>query len=309
VWWSAATAVVFLVSLASPAAATRATGWQVVDIGVGDDSIANAVNARGHVVGQQSGRSFLWRDGRHTDLGIDGFSFAEDINNGDEVVGSRIIGDGTGAFLWRHGQVVDIGTLPGGSNSSAQAVNDRGEVVGWSEISGGGIHAFHWYRGVLTDLGAGGQRSIAYDIDNAGRVVGTVDDGAVSWWRGRVSALHSGTHTATAISRSGAITGRGMGVSGLSAGFVQWRGGYVVIPQPPDELGTPFLEPAGINSRRQVVGSSSVGAFVWERGRTTILPALTRAAFATDINDLGVVVGANPSSSDGTKLHAVLWIR
>lgn len=222
------------------------------------------------------GRSFLWRDGRLTDLGIDGFSTAEDVNNRDEVVGSRFTGEGAHAFLWRRGQVVDIGTLPGGSNSYAQAVNDRGEVVDWSEISGGTIHAFHWYRGVLTDLGVGGQYSLAYDIDNVGRVVGTFNDAAASWWHGRVSTLHSGTYSATAISRSGAITGRAVGVGGLSAGFLQWRGRYVVIPQPPGELGMTFLEPAGVNSGRQVVGSSSAGAFVWERGRTTFLPALTR---------------------------------
>lgn len=121
--------------------------------------------------------------------------------------------------------------------------------------------------------------------------------------------MHADAQVATAINRSGVIVGLGAGVGGLSAGFVRGRSSYVVIPQPPGDLGMTFLEPAGVNSRRQVVGTSSSGAFVWERGRTTFLPARTRASLATDINDRGVIVGANPTTSDGTTPHAVLWVR
>jgi hypothetical protein len=36
------------------------------------------------------------------------------------------------AVLWRYGQVIDLGTLEGGYESGANAVNSRGEVVGWA---------------------------------------------------------------------------------------------------------------------------------------------------------------------------------
>lgn len=314
-WWSSlAVVTLLLVPFASPAGAEVGSGWRMIDLGVGNQSIANAVNTRGVVVGQDSASAaFLWRRGEVTDLGIGGVSAALDINNRDEVVGYRLVGENARAFLWRRGTVVDIGTLPGGGVSYAQAINDRGEVVGWSEAADGRLHAFHWRDGVLTDLGGEGQPSLAYDIDDAGRVVGVIFDeeamrsAAVRWWRGTVTTLHDDAQVAVATSGTGAITGSGDGVGGLSAGFVWRPGDYVVIPQPPGELGMTFLDPTGINSRLQVVGNSSAGAFVWERGRTTFLPARSRAATATDINDRGVIVGANPAQPDGTELRAVLW--
>ena len=71
--------------------------------------------------------------------------------------------------------MIDLGTL-GGAVSVAQAINARGQIVGFSETSGGEIHAFLWDRGVITDLGASlGTISYANDIDQSGRyVVGSV---------------------------------------------------------------------------------------------------------------------------------------
>ena len=314
-WWSTLVAAALVVTLAPPAGAERAEGWQLVDLGAGIGSIANAVNDKGHVVGQSGlGRVFLWRRGDLVDLGVEGGGSALDVNNRDEVVGYRFVDAGVRAFLWRRGEVVDLGTLPGGTNSYAEAVNDRGEVVGWSEASDGLLHAFHWHAGVLTDLGRTGEHSLAYDIDNAGRIVGSSSDAegasrAVRWWRGVVTVLDSPAWLATAISSDGAITGLAEGAGGLSAGFVWHRGRHQMIPQPPGDIGWVFLQPTGINSRHQVVGTSSAGAFVWERGRTTFLPSRTRASGAYDINARGVVVGSNPSTPEGTDSYAVLWTR
>lgn len=191
-WWSVLLAVVLLVPLASPAVA--ASEWRMVDLGAGDSSIAFAVNGRGHVVGVNSQtQAFLWRHGRFIDLGIDGVSSAQDVNDRDVVVGYRIVDGNDRAFLWRDGAVVDIAPLPGGTRSYAYAVNDRGEVVGSSEAADGRMHAFHWRAGVLTDRP--GSRGAAFAglrhrRPGSGRRFGVrrrddaVCRGAVVAWRG-----------------------------------------------------------------------------------------------------------------------------
>ena len=66
----------------------------------------------------------------------------------------------------------DLGTL-GGEESTAIAINDRGQVVGASQTSSGDHHAFLWQDGVMTDLGTlGGSESYAFDINESGQVVG-----------------------------------------------------------------------------------------------------------------------------------------
>jgi uncharacterized membrane protein len=117
----------------------------------------------------------------------------------------------------------------------------------------------------------------------------------------------AGGTQAVAVDRHGAVTGRHWGPWG-TAGFVWQRGRFIELPAPPGEFGFTFTQPEGINSRTQVVGISSDGAFVWERGRTTLLPGLTRAA-AYDINERGVVAGSSPTTPDGLAPHAVIWRR
>jgi len=40
----------------------------------------------------------------------------------------------------------DLGTLPGGQNSIAHALNNRGQVAGRSDVASGEIHAVVWTR-------------------------------------------------------------------------------------------------------------------------------------------------------------------
>lgn len=301
----AAAATVILSVL--PATATAApTSWRMVDLGTGDDSVAVAVNDRGHVVGTRAdGEAFLWRHGRITDLGT--FS-PTDINNRDEVVGYRFDGSGPRAVLWRNGVRTDLATPPGGMTSAA-AVNDRTEIVGWSTAdSASPMRATSWRHGVRTPIG--GDHSQASDINNRGQVVGSasvLNTLAIRWWRGKETQLGTESTQAVAVNRFGTVAGVHYGPS--TEGFRWQRGRFILMPPPAGDPLLSFRQPAGINGRTQIVGSSSDGAFVWERGRTTILPALTRASSANDINERGVIAGSNPTTTEGLRQHAVIWLR
>src|SRR5207248_8003523 len=68
-------------------------------------------------------------------------------------------------------RITDLGTL-GGARSSALAVNDSGQVVGWATRPDGKTHAFSWTRtGGMVDLGTlGGSSSTAVDVNASGVV-------------------------------------------------------------------------------------------------------------------------------------------
>lgn len=291
----------------SATAATAPPTWRMVDLGAGDNSVARAINDRGHVVGTRgSGEAFLWRDGRVSGLGT--FT-PTDVNNRDEVVGYRSDEAGTRAVLWRRGHLVELAT-PLGGLSYASAVNDRGVVAGWTNTGADApSRASSWRDGVPTPLG--GDYSLAFDVNDRGQVVGSVaglDRIAVRWWRGTETRLSTEPTEAVAINRFGTVAGVHFGPWG-TAGFVWQQGRFTQLPVPPGDGLFAFTQPAGINGRGQVVGSSSAGAFVWERGRTTVLPGRTIAAAAYDVNERGVVAGANPTTPDGLAPHAVIWRR
>lgn len=73
--------------------------------------------------------------------------------------------------------LTDLGTL-GGSRSVPEAINKKGQVVGWSRIPGdlaNQYHAFLYSDGTMTDLNLGGSYSWATGINEKGQVVGYSD--------------------------------------------------------------------------------------------------------------------------------------
>jgi probable HAF family extracellular repeat protein len=291
---------------AVPAAASTASGYRIVDLGAGDNSNATAINDRGHIVGQRESGPFLWRDGQFIDILPAGeFGNVTDINNRDEVVGTHSVSGVTHGFLWRAGVVTDLGTLPGGEESFASAINDFGDIVGSSSR-----HAFRWRDGVMTDLGVlpGASDSGAADINVFGVIVGGSGGVAVRWApNGDIQPLTTTPSSAVAVNDFGDITGTIF--DSTSDGFFWHRGRLTVIPAPPAPF-FPNLQPNGINNRSQTVGSANADAFVWQRGHLTTLPTLASTSIASDINNHGLIVGTSAAGTGfPAQFRAVLWKR
>lgn len=209
--WSARRTVAFALGITLPAALVMApaaavepqqstTGIEIVDLagwGIGE---AVAVSPGGIVVGEWQSEAFAYDlvTGVWTDLGVlegDSTSAAIAVNDGGLVVGTSSAGWGQStAFaydlsLGAAAQMVDLGPLFGdlGPNSGAIAVNDSGVIVGWVGQSqwGGGGDAFALTYGpdvsaadlVILDLGDA-STAVALDVNEAGRVVGWVDNDA-----------------------------------------------------------------------------------------------------------------------------------
>jgi probable HAF family extracellular repeat protein len=125
---------------------------------------------------------FLWEKGRMTDLGTLGgtVGFANALNARGQVVGqSNLPGNETAhPFRWSDGTLEDLGTL-GGSFGTATWMNDAGDVVGGATTTNDrAFHAFFWDDGRMTDLGTvgGDTCSVAHFMNAAGLVVGTSGD-------------------------------------------------------------------------------------------------------------------------------------
>jgi len=125
------------------------------------DGVAGAINDEGQAVGFTGTcgpvHAVLWENGKATDLGNLGgtSSMASDINNRGQVVGtSNLAGDITHhAFIWtKDDGMQDLGTLYGLPVSWAQAINNKGQAVGFSQDFSNNTVASLWQDGVLTDL-------------------------------------------------------------------------------------------------------------------------------------------------------------
>lgn len=196
-------------------------------LGGNGPSGALAINNAGQVVGFSINstpqmHAFLW-DGGMTDLGAlgDGASYAYAVNDAGQVAGWAKVGTdpyiSEHAFLW-NGSMQDLGT-GSWAQSSARGINNNGDVVGRLINEGNGTD---WHAslsqggGGMQDLG--GSLSTAYDINNAGLIVGESGGHAVLWEHSQLKDLNSlipansgwVLQNARAINNKGQIVGKGM---------------------------------------------------------------------------------------------------
>jgi len=138
--------------------------------------------------------AFEWRAGRLTDLGAlpgNNSSAVFEVNGNGIGVGmseTATTDPYTGwpadnAVMFKNGQVLNLGTLPGGYESQANDINDRGQVSGFASngisdpysLFGWGTQArsFIWHNGVMRDIGSlGGPDAVSTTLNAAGQITG-----------------------------------------------------------------------------------------------------------------------------------------
>ncbi|MEX5634853.1 hypothetical protein [Parafrankia sp. FMc2] len=289
-----------------------------------EDSSPVAVNGAGQVAGNRypatgPRHGFVWADGTLTTLaptspGPNRFSTVSDIAADGTVVGlssSDLPLDGsvgpeetsTRATVWHDGVPTDLGTL-GGGWSSADLVNDRGQVAGVSQTAADEQHAFLSVAGTLRDLGTlGGTYSWPVAMNNRGQVVGasaTADEHthAVLWDGGQAIDLGVAPgftdSTAVGINEHGQV---------LVQSFNQAPGPIEPISpidpaagEPGGDLLYPYPSPLDY----------STAAFVWTAGQRRALTGIGGTTISPSaISDDGTVVGS-ATTADGVE-RPYLW--
>lgn len=282
---------------------------------INDLGIAVGVSENGALdpmTGYPEYHAVVWKNGQTIDLGTLGGAVSQAFaaNEFEQVVGvaansipdqyTNDIGPCTPwncwtvttqqrAFLWKGGQLQDLGTLGTGTDAVALFINGRGQVAGMSftntvpnPTTGFPTQdGFLWDKGNMIDLGTlGGTVSQVFRLNNRGQVVGRSNLAGdrvrhgFFWDRGVLTdlgTLGGPNSVAFAVSDSGVVAGTaGTPVPNMPHAFT-WKNGTIT------DLGTVAGDGASgaqdVNSAGTVVGEScDTGscdvsrAFVWENG-------------------------------------------
>lgn len=227
------------------------------------------------------------------------------INASGEWVGEIKDEDGRRrAILMSQGRRIEIGTL-GGSDSTANAINNQGTITGGALTTGNAWHAFRYDQAHgMRDLGTlGGSSSVGTAINEAGHVAGYADTDNGTYHAfidNGVGMLDLGTFGgknsyATAINANGYVVGAAQLPNGYRRAFLYKPGsGMIELPT----LGGRISVATAINDAGIVVGSSEMPdhswhAFMYDGKRMIDLGAMISqgSSFANGINTNGDIVG------------------
>lgn len=184
-------------------------------------------------------------------------------------------------------RIEGLGTLPGGNMSSANAINNNGQIVGWSNDADRVRHAVLWNPGLgIQDLATlpGTTYSTASFINDSGQVAGVcaVQGNVFAFiWDATHGMQDLGTLQLCTLPGSTTMTEiAGINNNGQVIGSIKCMTPTTFYSQSPfiwdathgmQELAAPTgsanPSPAGFNDKGQIVGSittSSQHAYVWE---------------------------------------------
>ncbi len=236
------------------------------------------------------------------------------LNNAGMVVGDMAVGQLGHAFLWSNSVLTDLGTL-GFGVSSANGINELGQVVGNAEGPAGRQHIFLYASGRMVDLGSFDNEHIeAHALNNAGTIVGLYRRTGPEY---RAFSLHEGELRdlgdfgaepayAADINERGDIAGSAGHAADSPRAHM-----HAFIHRSDRLLDLGIFNAAGagsslasaINDGGEVVGTAFGGAgearaFLWRDGIMHNLGTLAGGASgASDINEAGQIVGASDGAA------------
>ncbi|MCC6486001.1 MAG: hypothetical protein IT364_00745 [Candidatus Hydrogenedentes bacterium] len=189
------------------------------------------------------------------------------------------------AFVWDPQQGLQILDTLGGDGSAANAINNKGQVVGWSYVEDNyTCHAFLWTEdsGMLDLHDLSGGRSWAVDLTDNGKVLGTIEysdehgSGSMGFYydsrRGmqRIRAFGDlSSFYVEAINRHGQVVGQGSIDNGGYDHALLWDPTNGTQDLGPACMEYPAISGAlDINASGQVVGwihsvQNNIDAYVW----------------------------------------------
>jgi probable HAF family extracellular repeat protein len=246
--------------------------------------VVNGINDRGQAVGYSQTditfrrRAVVFVDGVATELPIPAStsSSAAGIDNGGDIAGTYTNRAGEDmAFLYRHGSVVDLGTLGSTVRSSSAAdINNGKQVVGTSFIDSptpnGSFEsrAFTVQHGDMQALPTpAGYSGIGTRVNERGQVVGWIESNdnpfdsqrAALWDKGRLKVLLDQPSHARGINNRGEVVGAVL-ISGSSGFFYEPGKDVRSLNDLIDtSTGWSIVYAQAINDRGQIVGLGCKG--------------------------------------------------
>ncbi len=302
-----------LFTAATGIAPAQTPKFNPTDIGslLGTNSVAQAINNPGHVVGYWvrdiGTAAFLYRSNQVfeiTALGTNA-NFALSINDEGQVVGHSWLTNEFRAFHFDGTNVVGLGDW-GGTNTYATGINASNRISGFAETTNGVLGIY--FDGQPYDIGSLGGNTYAYGLNATGVIVGaSITNGELHAFRHDSSGIQDlnalfpeGGITLTAaraVNASGNIAGWGI-TNGITQPFLITDTNLTLIPLLTDSTnGFAYA----INASDSVVGTGETTngnrAFLWREGNLLDLNdcIATNSGWilreATGINDNGQIVG------------------